>query len=411
MSSKHPFWWTHQRHDGKLWNLNNYRTDLIQALGGVEGILEPTLFRGTYVPTWEGLFWERASGFEESMKFKKLTNAQRSGLNQIPNRRFTLWWSPTINRANVYVGFQVQLDLTGIFMHGKIPTLSDEEWIKVELALKDMILNDYGKKNNVNVSSLTQSEVRDIILGMEISAPSQQRQQFADIAKQTKEQTQVAATMTRTQLRDPKHSPRGPSGACGRSRRRISTLRPQHIYVNADDVKDTGFTYVLPKNVLKKFIVISDLRTQIAGYLYSVSPSNNRNVKEIRCIVLPPQWGTHQLVICPTSCPTTSSSKDLEPLGWIHTQPNELPQLSPQDVSQHARILSQNAEWDGDKTIIMTCSFTPDSVSLTAYRLTPTGYKWGKNNTDKGNNSKGYLPSHYEKVQMLLSDRFLGYFM
>jgi hypothetical protein len=29
----------------------------------------------------------QASGFEESMKFKKLTNAQRSGLNQIPNRR------------------------------------------------------------------------------------------------------------------------------------------------------------------------------------------------------------------------------------------------------------------------------------------------------------------------------------
>ena len=29
-----------------------------------------------------GLFWEKASGFEESMKYKKLTNAQRSGLNQ-----------------------------------------------------------------------------------------------------------------------------------------------------------------------------------------------------------------------------------------------------------------------------------------------------------------------------------------
>ena len=57
------------------------------------------------------------------MKYKKLTNAQRSGLNQIPNRRFTLWWSPTINRGSVYVGFQTQLDLTGIFMQGKIPTL------------------------------------------------------------------------------------------------------------------------------------------------------------------------------------------------------------------------------------------------------------------------------------------------
>ena len=49
--------------------------------------------------------------------------AQRSGLIQIPNRRFTLWWSPTINRANVYIGFQVQLDLTGVMLNGKMPTL------------------------------------------------------------------------------------------------------------------------------------------------------------------------------------------------------------------------------------------------------------------------------------------------
>lgn len=54
------FYWTNARHDGKLWQLNNYRTDMIQALGGVEGILEHTLFKGTYFPTWEGLFWEKA---------------------------------------------------------------------------------------------------------------------------------------------------------------------------------------------------------------------------------------------------------------------------------------------------------------------------------------------------------------
>jgi hypothetical protein len=53
---QNPFWWTHQRHDGKLWNLNNYRTDVIQALGGVEGILEHTLFKGTYFPTWCAIF-------------------------------------------------------------------------------------------------------------------------------------------------------------------------------------------------------------------------------------------------------------------------------------------------------------------------------------------------------------------
>ncbi|MCP9259169.1 Pre-mRNA-processing-splicing factor 8 [Dirofilaria immitis] len=655
---QNPFWWTHQRHDGKLWNLNNYRTDMIQALGGVEGILEHTLFRGTYFPTWEGLFWERASGFEESMKFKKLTNAQRSGLNQIPNRRFTLWWSPTINRAN--------LDLTGIFMHGKIPTLKisliqifrahlwqkihesvvmdlcqvfDQEldaleiqtvqketihprksykmnsscadillfaqykwhvsrpslladtkdvmdntttqkyWLDIQLRWGDYDSHDveryarakfldyttdnmsiypsptgvliaidlaynlysaygnwfpgmkplirqamakiikanpafyvlrerirkglqlysseptepyltsqnYGElfsnqiiwfvdDTNVyrvtihklakwktaeevaalirslpveeqprqiivekfgdlilkatepqmvlfnlyddwlkTISSYTafsrvilimrgmhinpdktkvilkpdkttvtephhiwpslsdedwiKSEVRDIILGMEISAPSAQRQQIADIEKQTKEQSQVTATTTRTvnkhgdEIISATTSNYESQTFASRTEWRIRAisatnlhLRTQHIYVNSDDV---------------------------AGYLYGISPSDNPQVKEIRCIVLPPQWGTHQLVHLPNQLPTHEFIKDLEPLGWMHTQPNELPQLSPQDVTSHAKILLENESWDGEKTVIITCSFTPGSVSLTAYKLTPSGFEWARNNTDK----------------------------
>ena len=52
------------------------------------------------------------------------------------------------------------------------PSLSEDQWIKVEVELKNLILADYGKKNNVNVSALTQSEIRDIILGMEVVAPT-----------------------------------------------------------------------------------------------------------------------------------------------------------------------------------------------------------------------------------------------
>ena len=56
--------------------------------------------------------------------------------------------------------------------------------LQVEVALRDLILSDYAKKNNVNTSALTQSEIRDIILGAEITPPSQQRQQIAEIEKQ-----------------------------------------------------------------------------------------------------------------------------------------------------------------------------------------------------------------------------------
>ena len=71
------------------------------------------------------------------------------------------------------------------------PSFKDEEWIKVEVELKDLILADYGKKENVNVASLTQSEIRDIMLGMDISAPSVQRQQMAEMEKDAKSNSQV----------------------------------------------------------------------------------------------------------------------------------------------------------------------------------------------------------------------------
>ena len=828
LMKSNPFWWTSQRHDGKLWNLNAYRTDVIQALGGVETILEHTLFKATAFPSWEGLFWEKASGFEESMKFKKLTNAQRSGLNQIPNRRFTLWWSPTINRANVYVGFQVQLDLTGIFLHGKIPTLkisliqifrahlwqkihesvvmdlcqvfdqeldslgietvqketihprksykmnsscadillfathkwnvtkpsilfdtkditeptttnkfwidvqlrygdydshdieryvrakfldytqdsmsiypsatglmigidlaynlysaygqyfpglktliqqamakimkanpalyvlrerirkglqlyasesnqeflnsqnyselfsnqiqlfiddtnvyrvtihktfegnlttkpingaififnprtgqlflkiihtsvwagqkrlgqlakwktaeevaalirslpvqeqpkqlivtrkglldplevhlldfpnisiraselqlpfqaamkveklgdmilratepkmilcnlydewpktissytafsrlililralhvnqdktklllrpdktvitqehhiwptlSDEDWIKVEVQLRDLILNDYGKKNNVNTSSLTSSEVRDIILGMEISAPSMQRQQAAEIEKQQQEQQQLTSVTTRTQnvhgedmivSTTSQYEQQSFASKTEWRTRAIATsnlrVRANNIYVSSDDIhEDDHFTYIMPKNILKRFIVIADLRVQVAGYIYGSSPPDNSQVKEIRAIVMVPQVGNTRDIQLPHQLPQHEHLTGLEPLGIIHTvSGNESPYMTAMDVTQHARLMHTHESWD-NKTVSMTVTFTSGSVSLSAWALTVPGYKWGAENKDMGSDMpQGFQTSMGEKAQLLLSDKIKGYFL
>ncbi|RSM02118.1 Pre-mRNA-splicing factor spp42 [Fusarium ambrosium] len=823
-----PFWWTSQRHDGKLWNLNAYRTDVIQALGGVETILEHTLFKATGFPSWEGLFWEKASGFEESMKFKKLTNAQRSGLNQIPNRRFTLWWSPTINRANVYVGFQVQLDLTGIFLHGKIPTLKisliqifrahlwqkihesvvmdlcqvfdqeleslgietvqketihprksykmnsscadillfsnhkwnvtrpsllydtkdvieptttnkfwidvqlrygdydshdierytrakyldyttdsasiypsatglmvgidlaynlysaygmyfpglkvlvqqamakimkanpalyvlrerirkglqlyasesnqeflnsqnyselfsnqtqlfiddtnvyrvtihktfegnlttkpingaififnprtgqlflkiihtsvwagqkrlgqlakwktaeevaalirslpveeqpkqlivtrkglldplevhlldfpnisiraselqlpfqaamkveklgdmilratepqmvlfnlydewlksissytafsrlvlilralhvnpdktklilrpdktvithehhiwpslpDEEWIKVETQLRDLILNDYGKKNNVNVSSLTTSEVRDIILGMEISAPSMQRQQAAEIEKQQQEQAQLTAVTTKTQnvhgeeiivTTTSQFEQQTFASKTEWRTRAIATsnlrTRAKNIYVSSVDNDLDDITYVMPNNILKRFITIADLRVQVAGYLYGSSAPDNDQVKEIKCIVMIPQIGGLRNVQLPQQLPQSEFLEGMEPLGVIHTvSGNELPYMSATDVTEHSKLLDAHNEWDKTNTVTVSVAFTPGSVSLSAWGLTPAGYKWGAENKDiQSDQPQGFTTTMGEKCKLLLSPRFRGFFL
>jgi pre-mRNA-processing factor 8 len=306
------------------------------------------------------------------------------------------------------------------------PTLSDEDWIKVETQLRDLILNDYGKKNNVNTSSLTSSEVRDIILGMEISAPSMQRQQAAEIEKQQQEAQQLTAVTTKTQnvhgediivTTTSQFEQQTFASKTEWRTRAIATsnlrTRANNIYISSDDIKeDDHFTYIMPKNILKRFITIADLRVQVAGYLYGSSPGDNDQVKEIRCIVMIPQIGSTRDIQLPQHLPQHEYLDKMEPLGIIHTvSGNEPPYMTAMDVTQHARLMNAHESWD-KKTISMTVSFTPGSVSLASWALTPQGYKWGAENKDVGSDQpQGFSTSMGEKCQLLLSDKIRGYFL
>jgi pre-mRNA-processing factor 8 len=306
------------------------------------------------------------------------------------------------------------------------PSLTDEEWIKVEMQLRDLILHDYGKKNNVNVSSLTTSEVRDIILGMEISAPSLQRQQAAEIEKQQQEQQQLTAVTTKTQnvhgeeiivTTTSQFEQQTFASKTEWRTRAIATsnlrTRANNMYVAPVDSDVDEITYVMPKNILKKFITISDLRVQVAGYLYGSSPPDNDQVKEIRCIVMVPQIGGLRNIQLPQHLPQHELLKGMEPLGIIHTMSgNELPYMSAVDVTNHARLIDAHPTWDKQKTLTVAVAFTPGSVSLSAWALTPQGYTWGAENKDLGSDHpQGFSTSMGERRQLLLSDKFKGFFL
>ncbi|KAK4999237.1 pre-mRNA-splicing factor 8 [Elasticomyces elasticus] len=316
------------------------------------------------------------------------------------------------------------------------PTLSDEDWIKVEVSLRDLILNDYGKKNNVNTSSLTSSEIRDIILGMEISAPSMQRQQAMDIEKQQQDQAQLTAVTTKTQnvhgediivTTTSQFEQQSFASKTEWRTRAIATsnlrTRANNIYISSEDIRDdeNHFTYIMPKNVLKRFITIADLRVQVAGFLYGSSPPDNAQVKEIRAIVMVPQVGGTRDVQLPRNLPeheylkpVAEGGMGLEPLGLIHTvSGNEPSYMTAADVTQHARLMAAHPSWD-KKTVTMTVAFTPGSVSLATWSLTPAGYTWGAQNKDLSSDQPaGFSPNmgFGEKSQLLLSDKIRGFFL
>ena len=244
------------------------------------------------------------------------------------------------------------------------PTLTDDEWVKVEVELRNLILADYAKKNSINVASLTQSEVKDIILGMEITPPTVGETQAQDIDQNKKESAQVTAQTVKTtnihgqQMVTLVSTPYEQEKFSSKNDWRLRAvnasnlhMRTNHIYTNTEDLSDTAFTYVIPKNILKKFIEISDLRIQVCGFMYGVTPADNNIVKEVRCIVLVPQLGTHQEYTIPKQFPEDDNLADLEPLGIIHTQAAEGNQLTPYDAIMQTKIIQDGENFDAESTI------------------------------------------------------------
>ena len=113
----------------------------------------------------------------------------------------------------------------------------------------------------------------------------------------------------------------------------------------------------------------------------------------------------------PAYLPEHPYLKDMEPLGWIHTQPSETGQLSPLDASTHAKLLENRQDWDLESTVVATCSFTQGSCSLSVYKLTPEGLDWAIASKEGAPNPEGFGPTCFQRVQIILSSKFLGFFM
>lgn len=303
--------------------------------------------------------------------------------------------------------------------HHVWPTLSDEDWMRVEIALRDLILSDYAKRNSVNTASLTSSEIRDIILGMEISAPSAQRQQMAEIEKSTEAAAQVTAVQTKTTnitgdeiqvVTTTQYEQQVFSSKTDWRIRAISAtnipLRLQHVYVTNDDVKEELPTFVLAKNIMKSFVCAADLRTPVAAYLYGNVAPDNARVVEVKAVAVVPQRASQRSVELPNELPKHALLEDMKLVGIIHTQAQESQTLTPADAITFAKVMAQHPEIDGS-TVMLTVAFTPGSLSLSAYALTPKGFEWGRN-ADPASPA-GYNPAAMvERAQLLLSDRILG---
>jgi pre-mRNA-processing factor 8 len=124
--------------------------------------------------------------------------------------------------------------------------------------------------------------------------------------------------------------------------------------------------------------------------MYGVTPSEHSQVREVRCIVMMPQIATYQSCTLPKYIPDHPVLKEMEPLGWIHTQPSETGHLSPFDAALHCKLLNNHSNWSSKTAMVGTVSFTQGSCSLSLYGLTEEGLEWGEKNQEGVPNPEGF---------------------
>lgn len=77
--------------------------------------------------------------------------------------------------------------------------------------------------------------------------------------------------------------------------------------------------------------------------------------------------------------------------------------MSAFDAAMQGKMILDNSTWDADTSVVMTCSFTTGSCSLSLYRLTQQGLDWAKSNKENSvqvtsPNPQGYSSNLYERV-------------
>lgn len=65
----------------------------------------------------------------------------------------------------------------------------------------------------------------------------------------------------------------------------------------------------MPKNLLKRFVAIGDLKVQIFGYIYGKTVEGM--IREIKCIIMVPQVGNREFVTVPNQMPDSDYLKGL----------------------------------------------------------------------------------------------------
>jgi pre-mRNA-processing factor 8 len=301
------------------------------------------------------------------------------------------------------------------------PSLDDGEWVGIEVALKDLIIEEYSKKNNVNPAALTHAEIRDIILGADIAGPSAQRQKIAEIERSSNEQSAHATTTTTTNVFGDEivsattsayESKTFASKSDWRSRALgVGTLaqRLKSLTVATEASNETNNDLlVLPRNLINQLVHVADSRTQIAALI--VGEQVEPQVWQCKSLIIPPQTGTVSSVNVCENRPQgleQQFSDNVYVIGIIHTSSSGVTSLAPANLVVLQKFRQSFETPQEVPQFCVSLVMSPGAVEIAVYSPTPSAFTAFQ--TDQIDINATLPGDYYAPQSCILTDRTLGY--
>ena len=184
------------------------------------------------------------------------------------------------------------------------PDITDEKWMKLEIALKDIIIDNYCYQKKVNPKILNQNDIRLIILGSTSNSvcKSDSRDKINSIVSDSTKiinstdnlgkNLMISVTFKKVQGNFVSFRNWEYSSIFGEKQNLL--LKNIKVEYSVSTLKNK--VMIIPNNIIKHFLMITNPIGQTIGLIFGFYKNTKTKIYEIRVLIIPPQIYTRNLL-------------------------------------------------------------------------------------------------------------------
>mmetsp|Transcript_22972 Transcript_22972/g.46941 ORF Transcript_22972/g.46941 Transcript_22972/m.46941 type:complete len:461 (-) Transcript_22972:1325-2707(-) len=282
------------------------------------------------------------------------------------------------------------------------PNFSDQEWMEVENFLKDLILEDFISKKNCSLKDLTQTEIRDIILGTKVNIIGSKMVSDTNVLNENLEISVISDELKRTSFvstPSKNFSKKFVTKSIKNSRSFINKNLEIFFNIKTQFIpeKKNSFFFIVPRNLLKQIITISRKDCDLIALTFGKKNPKNLFFRELKIFLVPPQLNLNGNIDFARKIPENEILKNFLFSGSIK-------------VIRTSRIFPEKLDLEFSRELLEN-NWNPEVEEISLLGLKKKKKNWDFSGFFLEISKNFRFFEQISKISLVVSDRLIGFFL